>query len=450
MASALGVRVPPFALQPHDNILFWGASLTISSTNLQINIEEQEKWRRTVSVTVPADVVKKERAVVVKRLANRLKLPGFRKGKVPTSVVENQYGPELQKETLDKVIREAYKSVLAEHALQPISEGDVEKVDYKPEEDLTFQISFDVRPRIEVSRLGGFKVERPRVQVGDAEEEHVMDRLRDQRAVWRTPEDGGPAQEGDLVTVQLTPLGEGNIPESEPQGYQMVVGEGDAIPDVEAAILGLAAGAAGDFTVRFPSDFSEEARRGEEQRLRISVLDRRVKELPELDDEFARAVGDFDSLDALRARVRGDLEEEASAGAEGTVNKHLLNELVEANPFDVPKSMVDRYVESLLGDTSEADPDLVARTRDQIRPEAERGVKRILVINHVAEVRDMNATEHEVGQRVAELAKLGGTTPAQARAQLQKSGRLEGLEREIIERKVIEFLREQSEISDEM
>ena len=260
--------------------------MTISSTHLQINVQEQQQWRRTVSVTVPADVVKQERAVVVKRLASRMKLPGFRKGKVPTSVVENQYGPELQKETLDKVIREAYQSALAEHSLHPISEGEVEKVDYQPEEDLTFRISFDVRPKIEVSRLGGFKVERPRVQVGEAEEENVLDRLRDQSAVWRPAEDGGPAQEGDLVTVQLTPLGEGDLPEGEPQGYQMVVGEGDAIPDVEAAILRLAAGATGDFTVRFPLDFAEEAKRGEEQRLRIGVLDRRVKELPQLDDEF--------------------------------------------------------------------------------------------------------------------------------------------------------------------
>ena len=424
--------------------------MTISSTHLQINIQDQEQWRRTVSVTVPADVVKQERAVVVKRLASRIKLPGFRKGKVPTSVVENQYGPELQKETLDKVIREAYQSALAEHSLQPISEGEVEKVDYVPEEDLTFRISFDVRPKIEVSRLSGFKVERPRVQVGEAEEENVLDRLRDQSAVWRSAEDDGPAQEGDLVTIQLTPLGEGDIPEGEPQGYQMVVGEGDAIPDVEAAILRLAAGAAGDFTVRFPLDFAEEAKRGEEQRLRINVLDRRVKELPQLDDEFARAVGDFDDVDALRARVRSDLEEEASAGAEGSVNKQLLNMLVEANPFDVPRSMVDRYVESLLGDTSGAEAEIVARTREQIRPEAERGVKRILVIDHVAEVREIHATEDEVAQRVAEFAEMGGTTPAQARAQLQKAGRLEGLEREITERKVIEFLREQSEIIDEM
>jgi trigger factor len=424
--------------------------MTISSTHLQINIQEQERWRRTVSVTVPAGVVKQERAVVVKHLASRLKLPGFRKGKVPTSVVENQYGPELQKETLDKVIQEAYRAALAEHSLQPISEGEVENVDYVPEEDLTFRISFDVRPKIEVPRLSGFKVERPRVQVGEAEEDKVLDRLRDRSAVWRPVQDDGPAQEGDTVTVQLTPLGEGDLPEGEPQGYQMVVGEGDAIPDVEAAILRLAVGAAGDFTVRFPMDFADEAKRGEEQRLRISVLDRRVKELPPLDDEFARSVGDFDNVDALRARIRTDIEEEASADAEETVNKQLLNTLVEANPFDVPRSMVDRYVESLLGDTSKAEPEVVARAREQILPEAERGVKRILVIDHVAEVRDIHATEDEVGRRVAELAEMGGTTPAQARAQLQKAGRLEGLEREITERKVIEFLREQSEIIDEM
>ena len=420
--------------------------MTISSTHLRINIEERERWRRTVSVTVPADVVKQERAVVVKSLASRMKLPGFRKGKVPASVVERQYGAELQKETLDRVIREAYRTTLAEHALQPISEGEVEKVEYHPEEDLTFQISFDVRPSIEVSRLGGFKVERPRIQVSEADVDQVLSRLRDQSAVWRPVEDGGLAQEGDLVTVQITQLAEGDIPEGEPQGYQMVVGEGDAIPDVEAAIFKVAVGTTGDFTVRFPLDFANEARRGEEQRLRISVLDRRVKELPDLDDDFARSAGDFDSVGALRARVQSDLQEEAATRAEGSANKRLLDLVVEANPFDVPQSMVDRYVESLLGDTSKADPDAVARAREQIRPEAERGVKRILVIDHVAELKEIRTTPDEVDQRVAEL---GENTPAQVRAQLQKAERLESLEREITERKVIEFLREQSEILDE-
>src|SRR5688572_19460122 len=229
--------------------------MTIPSAQLRIDVQEQERWRRKVSVTVPADVVRQERQQVVKQLASRLRLPGFRKGKVPAAVVERQYGPTLQKETLDRVIGEAYRAALAEHALQPISEGEVEKVDWQPEADLTFEISFDVRPRIELARLSGFKVDRPRPQVSEADVERVIERLRDESATWRLVDDGQPPMEGELVSVRITRLGENGEADGEPQGYQLVVGDGDAIPDVEAAILEIAPGETRDVTVRFPMDF---------------------------------------------------------------------------------------------------------------------------------------------------------------------------------------------------
>ncbi len=423
--------------------------MTIASAQLHIDVEEGERWRRTVSVTVPADVVQQERDVVVKKLASRVRLPGFRKGKVPTSVVERQYGQELQKETLDRVIGEAYRTAIAEKALQPISQGEVQNVDYKPEADLTFQVSFDVRPEIAVAHLGGFKVTRPRVQIAPAQVDLVIDRLRDQNSLWRPIEDGGKAQEGELVTVRITPLDAEGKPEGEPQGYQMVVGDGDAIPDVESAIMKLAPGSGGDFTIRFPMDSPDANKRGTEQKVHIDLVDRRLKELPALDDEFAKTLGDFESVDALRARAQSDMEAEANAEADASVNTQLIDLVVDANPFEVPISMVERYVQSLLGDTSKADPDAVAQARDQIRPEAERGVKRILVIDHVADAKELHATPEELEARLAEIAAMSKTTPAKARASLQKANRLEALEREITERKVMEFLRGQSDIQAE-
>src|SRR5262245_52106132 len=330
--------------------------MTIASAQLRIDVQEQERWRRKVSVTVPAAVVRQERQQVVKQLASRVRLPGFRKGKVPAAVVEKQYGSALQKETLDRVIAEAYRTALAEHALQPISEGEVEKVDWQPEADLTFEISFDVRPRIELGRLSGFRVTRPRPEVGDADVQRVIERLRDQAATWKPIDDGQPAMEGELVSVRIARLKDDGEPDGEPQHYQLVVGEGDAIPDVEAAIMEVAPGQTREFTVRFPMDFPNEARRGEEQRLRITVVDRRTKELPAVDDAFAKTVGEFDTLDALKARVRADLDEESVAHAEGVVAGRLLDAVLEANPFEVPRSMVDKYIETMLGDTSKAEP----------------------------------------------------------------------------------------------
>jgi trigger factor len=422
--------------------------MTIPSAQLRIDVQEQERWRRKVSVTVPADVVRQERQQVVKQLASRVRLPGFRKGKVPTAVVEKQYGSALQKETLDRVIAEAYRTALAEHALQPISEGEVEKVDWQPEADLTFEISFDVRPHIELARLSGFRVERPLPEVAETDVDRVIDRLRDQAATWRPIEDGQPPMEGELVSVRIARLTDSGEPDGEPQHYQLVVGEGDAIPDVEAAILEVPPGETREFTVRFPMDFPNEARRGEEQRLLITVVDRRTKELPAIDDAFARTVGDFDSLESLRARARTDLEEESQAHADAVVAGRLLDAVIDANPFEVPRSMVERYMESMLGDTSKAEPAAVERARAQLLPDAEASVKRLIAIERIADTQQLRATAEDVDERVAMMAEAGGATPAQARAQLQKGGRLEGLAREITERKVLDFLKSQSEIKD--
>ena len=423
--------------------------MTITATRLQIDVEESERWRRTLSVRVPAELVREERDRAAKRLAGKLKLPGFRKGKVPASVVKKQYGSTLQKETLDRVIGEAYRTALTERTLQPISDGEVEKVDYEPEEDLTFRISFDVRPDIQIQRISGFTVERPQVPVTDAEVEQVIAQLRDQAGIWHAADDPGPALDGDLVTVRIERLGDDGEPEGETQGYQLIVGEGDAIPDVEAAIQTLDPGTSGEFTVRFPDDFSNPDRRGAEQRLRISVVDRRTKELPALDDAFARSVGEFEDLDALRARVRADLEQEAADRADSMATVRLLDQILEANPFEVPRSMVDRYMESVLGDTSKAGPQEIEEAKARIRPDAELGVKRMILISRVADLRGLDATAEDLSARLAEMAEREGTTPAQVRAQLQKAGRLDGVRRELTDRKVLGFLREQSEIRDE-
>jgi trigger factor len=423
--------------------------MTIPSAQLQIDVQERERWRRTLSVTVPAEVVRQERDRTAKRLAGKLKLPGFRKGKVPAAVIERQYGATLQQETLDRVIGEAYRTAVTERALEPISQAEVETVEYQPEQDLTFRISFDVRPDIQLARLGGFKITRPRVPVPEAEVDQVLNRLRDQAGVWQPAADPGPALDGDLVTVRITRLKDDGQPEGEGQGYQLIVGDGDAIPDVEDAIKTLDPGSSGDFTVRFPDDFPNPERRGEEQRLRIQVVDRRMKELPTLDDAFARSVGEFETVDALRARIRADLEEEAAIHADGVATVRLLDAILEANPFDVPRSMVERYIEGVLGDTSKADPAEVEQAREQIRPDAELGVKRMMLISRVADQHGLRSTAEELSARIADMAERSGATPAQVRAQLEKAERLDSLERELTDRKVFAFLREQSEIREE-
>jgi trigger factor len=289
---------------------------------------------------------------------------------------------------------------------------------------------------------GGFVVERP---VPEVKEEHVravLERVREQNGAWRPVDSGHPAS-GDLVAVKILRLDE---PGAEERDYDFVLGQGDAIEDIEAAIATLEPGAAGEFSITFPSDFPDESRRGATERVNITLRGRRTLDLPPLDDDLAKQVGEFESLADLTAKVRTDMEVEAKQRADGTVRSRLLDFLVDANPFEVPASMVDRYVDSFLGDAKDVPQERIDEARRQIRPEAERAVKRILLLDRVAEMQGLGATEADIDARVEEIATANDTTAAKVYASMQKAGRLETLERELTEAKVFEFLMEKSEI----
>jgi trigger factor len=418
--------------------------MPIDTSQLKVALEEGERWRRKLNVTVPASVVSLERKKIAAKLAKRIKLPGFRAGQIPASVVEHRYGQAVNREMLDRVIGDAYRGALELESLHPISEGEIEDVTYEPDHDLSFVIAFDVRPDVDVARVGGFAVERPEPTVGDEDVGKVLERLREQHGAWDPTEEEATPGAGELVSLLVRKLVDGEPEEA--QEYDLVLGRGDAIADVEEAVQTLKPGETGDFTVTFPEDFPDEDRRGERQHLRITLQGRKIRRLPELDDEFARSVGDFEDLDALRERIKEDLDQEAQEQAEAAVRGQLMQNLLDANPFEVPRSMVDRYVEGVMGDTEGVDPEAVARAREQIRPEAERAVKRIVLVDRIAETQDLRASEQELDERVTLIAEKNEVSEAKVYAQLQKSGRLEALEREITERKVFEFLKEQSEI----
>jgi len=419
--------------------------MSIDASRLTIDLQERPAWRRSLKVTVPADVVGAERKKITARLAKQVKLPGFRAGKTPASVVEKRFGPAVDRELVDQMVGDAYKVALEQSDQRPISEGEIEDITWQPEQDLQFEISFDIRPEIELSRLSGFSVERPAGGVTEAEVEQVIERLRDQNGAWQPAADGRPSA-GDLVSLTVTQLADGE-PDSEAQEYDLQLGQGEAIEDVESAVYTLAVGETGDFTVTFPEDFPNEERRGQSQELRIELRERKVRDLPEVDDDFAKSVGEFETVEELTSRIREDLEKEATNQAESIVRGQLLDAIVEANPFEVPVSMVNRYLDSVLGKGEGADPERFAQARESVKGEAERAVKRMMVIERIADLQSLRAEDDQIDDRVQEIADANDTTPAKVYAELQKNGAIEQLEREITERQVFDWLLEQSEVT---
>ena len=422
------------------------------TSGLEVKVTEGERCRRTLEVSVPADFVDQERLVVTRKYASRMKLKGFRKGRVPPGVIARRFGPVIEDEAVEQAVRKACDEAISTRELRPVADVDVTDVRFKPGDPLTFKAVFDAWPEVPTGRLGGFRVERPRVEVPQGAVERIIERLRGEQAVWHAAENGRP-EPGNAVSVVMTRLDgeEGDGPGDDGDAsrqYDLILGEGQALPDIEDAIRGLTIGEEGDFDVTFPDDFPDETRRGARHRVRISLLSRSVPRLPEVDDAFARSVGDFEDLDELRNRVGEDLEKEARSRAETEVNDRVLRMVVEANPFEVPESMVERYTDAVLREAQDMEPEQLEGLREELRPASEFAVRRDLLVSRITEEHGLRASSDEVGAQLEAVARERGEPAGRVRARLRKSGALETIERRLTDAKLIRFLREQSEITE--
>ena len=421
-----------------------GASGRDRTSGVEAEVTEGERCRRTLDVTVPVAFVEKEREAVTRKYASRLKLKGFRKGRVPPGVIDKRFGRAIEEEAVERAIRKACDEAIASRKLLPVSDVDVTEVRFAPGDPLTFKAAFEARPTVPLGRLGGFRVERPRAEVPEGAVDRIIERLRGEQAVWKTAGNGRP-EPGDAVTVVMTRLdGKGE----KSRQYDLLLGDGQALPDVEEAIRSLTAGEEGDFDVTFPDDFADESRRGVRHRVRIALMSRSVPELPEVDDAFARSVGEFEDLAGMRSRIGEDLEREAGSQAESEVNDRLMRMVVEANPFDVPESMVEKYTDAVIGDAEGVDPEKLDGVREELRSASEFALKRDLLAGRIADEHDLHATPAEVDAQVEALAGRTGEPAGKVRARLRESGALRSLEQRLMEAKLFRFLRRQSEITE--
>ncbi len=412
---------------------------------MKVDIEQPRDWSRRLTITVPAERVQNERRRIASQFAKQARLPGFRKGKVPSSVVEKQYGPSIDQETIERVINTAYQEALSEHSFDPISQASVENVDYAADADMTFEVEFEVRPQVQLDRLGGFTIAEPAAEIEEDDVERVVNRLREQNANWSAVEEGTPA-EGDRVQVEITPL-HTDEEEPEPRQYEVVLGSGEILDEIDQAIRTLEIGHEDELALELPGDSEDDE--PEQHRIRVKLISADHPELPEDDDAFAQELGEFESMEDLRQRIRDDLQEEAQREADQEVRRQLIKNVLDANPIDPPPSLVEQYLDSLIQAPEDADPGEVADAKQQARPVAEHAVRRMLVIDRVAEMESLNASQEDVDARVAEIAAENEMEEAEVRRQLARSGRLQALASDLTERRVFDYLKSLSTIEKE-
>jgi trigger factor len=413
-------------------------------TEITVEKTAEDAASKSLKVTVPVDRVRAAETKAVTYYAKRARVPGFRPGKAPDAVVRKRFGDAIRQSMLEEVIRESWETAKTTESLKPIGDPSIRNLKFEEGSPLEFELVVDVRPEVKLERTGGFTITRQAPVVTDEKVEEQLQALREQKAAWLPVEGEKPAP-GQMVRVEVTPLDDGS--EGAAQTYNLTLGESRAIPDLEERIMSLLPGETAEADVRFPDDHPDPARRGQARRVRVTLHEVKRQELPSLDDAFAREVGDFDGLPALRAALRADLEREATRESDAQVRNELIRQLAEANAVPAPESLVHRLMHG-YAEAYQIPEDQLGIFEQQFHPIAESQVRRDLILDAVVEANGLRATESDLDARIGQMADARGVDAGQIYASLQKANRLQELERALTEEKVFDFLLQQSTVEE--
>ena len=427
---------------------------------MQTTLEETDRHTVKLTVEVPPEELGKDLERAYRKIAQQVKIPGFRKGKVPRQVIDAQFGRDaVVGEFIEESVPTYYREALREHDLAPISEPDIDLGDVEEGKPLVFTAVVEVRPRLklEESQYKGVQVDRPAVRISDQDVDRFLDSLRDRFAELETV--GRAAREGDYVVmdVHATIHGE-EIPGVSRTDHLHELGSGEFGNRLDKEIAGKRSGEILAFNDTLGAGAGERA--GQEVSFRVLLKEVKGKKLPEADDEFARVASEFDTLDELRANLREQLTDNRERAVDADVRDAVLQSMIDTVDVDLPDTLVDEEVEHRVTHAKERAeqagttlPDLLAsqdldelRFRAEARSHAIRAIKADLVLEAVARQEGLEVTAEEIGREIGGLATALGRDPKDLAKSLDRTGQVVALAGDIIRSKALDFLVEHADI----
>ena len=420
---------------------------------MKVAVEEIEACKRRLAVEAPVDVVQKEWERAYGRVQKQARLPGFRKGHVPRSLVKLHFADDVRREVAEHLIPDVYRQALTEARIDPVNEPDLQEVKLEENAPLSFVAVVEVKPAIALGDYKRLDVEHAPAPVSDDDVARTLEQMREQQAEFRSVERA--AAEGDLVVVDYTLSPEAHEPTTA-NGYHFIVGAGNVMPEIDAAAVGMRAGDAKEIALRFADDHRMESLRGKSGTASLKVTEVKEKILPALDDDFAKSLGQFDTLDALRTEVRAQLQARREAEQRRELEDKLVEAALQRHEFTVPEAMVMRQIAHQVEHARErlrrqgVDPDGVQwdyqKLVAELRPGAERAVRRALLLEAIADKEELTVADADVDAEVDKIARASQRPVPAVRRMMEKSGDLDSLRHGLRERKTLDFLIEHASV----
>ncbi len=385
----------------------------------------------------------------------RFNIPGFRKGKTPRRIIEMNYGIEVfYDDAINYVLPEKYDSAVEELEIEPVDRPEVDIDDITQGEDIAVKISVDVKPEVKLGDYNGIELEKKDYTLTDEMVDAEINALRDSNARLVDANDR-EVQEGDLLTIDFVGTKDGEKFEGgSAEGYKLEIGSKTFIPGFEEGLIGRKKDEVVDINVKFPEEYHDDSLAGKDAKFEVTIHDIKKKELPELDDEFAKDVSEFDTLEELKTDIKEKMSEELAKQERVDKENSVLEKIVEISEVDIPEGMIESQLDDevrqfdfkLRGQGLELEKYLeltgtsIDDVREQLRPTAEQRVNIDLVLEALVEVEKIEVSEEEVDGELEKLAKQYSAEDTEKFIEDMKRGDLEFLKKGITNSKAIEVL----------
>lgn len=427
------------------------------SQDISVECEETSSVTRSIRVVVATSRVNRAFDRAYKELAKGARIKGFRPGKTPRSVLERMYGASMPEDLERILVMETLADAIEQAKVVPLTEPDIDAESPAQGNPFCYTARVEIKPEIELPDLGELKAKQPVVLVSEERVDAELERLRMSNAHWVEESEDVEAANGHTVSMDFVGKVDGEtFPGGTGEGMDIELGSGGMVPGFEDQLVGVKAGDDRQIEVTFPDDYGPETLNGKDATFACHIVAIRRREVPELDDEFAKDLGEeFETLEQLRDDIREKITEGDERLSEQALHRSLMSSLIELSEFDVPGGIVDQQLESQLRSMHEQYHGRVPedvlhghldRMQEEGRPMAERRVREQLLLEELAKAHDISADEADVDARLEEMAAARGIEVSQLRSMAEKQGWLDALSTEARDMKIYALLSEQAEI----
>lgn len=419
---------------------------------MQVSVEQVSALERRMEVTVPRERIEQAVDERLKRVSRTAKLKGFRPGKAPLKVIRQQFGAQVRQEALSDLMQSSFAEAVTEQKLSPATGPRIEPISVGPDEDLKYCAIFEIFPEIKLEGVDGLAITRPAAEVTEADVDAMVQNLRQQRPRFEVVE--RESRDTDRVTMDFTGLVDGaEFEGSKGEDVVVLLGGGRMLKDFETGITGLKAGERKSIEVRYPDDYHNKALAGKPAQFDVQLKKVEEQRLPELDDAFCLEYGVAEGgIEQLRSEVRDNMKRELEQNVRSRLKQQLLERLLEANPLEVPKSLVDAQVREMQIDAARR---MGAKDASQVPPpenfveSARRRVALGLLIGEVIKTNGIRIDRKLVEARLADIAAGYPDPDAVVKTYRQNAEAMRQVENLVIEDQVVDFLLERAKVTDQ-